>query len=136
MRALLLFALILTSTFSQAQLGSSSKKITTIDFVQVQNDNKTEAVFYYQNNWLVLREEAIKMAYIDSFQLIETESTPEAPFHIMLITTYADDSQFEKREANFKLLIEAKGGRKLLNDKQPSDFRKIIFSKGIAKHLN
>lgn len=135
MRTLLPIVFILTCTLTYAQ-STQSKKITTIDFVQVQNDNKTEAVFYYQNNWLVLREEAVKMAYIDSFQLMETETTPEAPFDIILITTYADADQFENREANFQEMINQKGGRELLNDKQPSDFRKIIFSKGIAKHLN
>jgi hypothetical protein len=61
-----------------------------MDFVQVLNDNKEEAVYYYQNNWKVLREMALKKDYIHSFQLLETTESEDAPFQLILITTYKD----------------------------------------------
>ena len=53
----------------------------------------------------------------------------------MLITTYANDSQYEAREANFGKLIDARGGIRLLNEKKPEEFRKVIFYKDPASHL-
>lgn len=48
-----LFALqLLLSILTIAQ----DQKISTVDFVQVLNDNKEEAIFYYENNWLGLRK--------------------------------------------------------------------------------
>ncbi|MDW3648805.1 MAG: hypothetical protein R8P61_17185 [Bacteroidia bacterium] len=108
---------------------SAQDKITSIDFVQVQNDNKAEALYYYQNNWRVLRETAIKKGYIHSFQFLEVDPTEDAPFHIILITNYGNEEQFAKREDNFSELIEARGDLRLLNDKKPGEFRKILFSK-------
>lgn len=110
-------------------------RVTSVDFVQVLNDNIEETIYYYQNNWKVLRELAIKDDYISSFEFLQTEWTEEQPFHFMLITTYANEEQFEKREENFEKLIEQLDGRKLLNRKQPREFRKILFSKEKSKHI-
>lgn len=110
-------------------------RITSVDFVQVLNDNIEETIYYYQNNWKVLRELAIKDDYIRSFEFLQTEWTEEQPFHFMLITTYANEEQFEKREENFDKLFEKLDGRKLLNNKQPREFRKILFSKEKSKHI-
>ena len=44
---------------------------------------------------------------------------------LMLVTEYGDQIQYEEREANFRPIIEAAGGRKLLNDLSPGEFREI-----------
>ena len=110
-------------------------KISTIDFVQIQNENREETIYYYENNWLVLRKMALERSIIDSYELIEVESSEEAPFHLILKTTYANRAAFDLAEEKFAILIEEKGPRRLLNDKQPGDFRKIIFSKEAGEHL-
>lgn len=125
-KALLLLYFICVSSFAQ-----KNTKISTIDFVQVLNQNKKEVIFYYENNWEVLRKMAIKKSYIDSYQLLETKPTKEAPFSFMLITTYKDKAQFDKREKHFQELIKLKGKLKLLNHKKPKEFRKTIFSKDV-----
>ena len=114
---------------------SAQDKISSIDFVQIQNDNKAEALYYYQNNWKVLRESAIEKGYIHSFQFLEVEPTEEAPFHIILITTYGNEAQYAKREEHFSELIEARGDLRLLNEKKPGEFRKILFGKERAVNL-
>ena len=41
--------------------------ITLTEFVKIKNNHREEAVFYYENNWKVLREAAVKKGYIHSF---------------------------------------------------------------------
>ena len=113
----------------------SNEKITTIETVKILNNNEAEAIYYFQNNWKVLRRMAKEKGYIDSFQLLQTDYSDETPFHLVLVTTYTNLSQFEKREENFGELIALKGGLKLLNDKQPAEFRKSVFAVKQAKHL-
>jgi hypothetical protein len=70
---------------------------------------------------------AIKKSYIDSYQLLETKPTKDAPFNFMLITTYKNKAQFDAREIRFEELI--KGKLLLLNNKNLREFRKKIFGK-------
>ena len=113
----------------------AGKKITTIETVEILNENKGEAIYYFQNNWKILREKAIEKDYISSFQLMETLYSTETPFHIILVTTYSNKKQFENREKHFRELIKTSGDLKLLNNKKPSEFRKSVFSVESAKHL-
>ena len=68
--------------------AQESKKISTIDFVQIIGNNKDEVLYYYQNNWKVLREMAIANNYIQSFDVLETAFSDDAPFQLILITTF------------------------------------------------
>jgi hypothetical protein len=115
--------------------GQSNEKISSMDFVQVLNGNIKETIYYYQNNWKVLREKALIKSYIESFQLLETKSSKDASFQFVLITTYRDKKQYDLREKHFEILISERGGLKLLNDKKPNEFRKVIFGKDKLKHL-
>ncbi|WP_299524752.1 hypothetical protein [Winogradskyella sp.] len=78
---------------------------------------------------------AVEKGYIDSFELLQTTYSKETPFHLVLVTTYTNKAQYDQREKHFSKLIKAKGGLKLLNDKQPSEFRKSVFGVEGAKHL-
>lgn len=127
--------LIAALTLGHSAQGQSSEKITTMDFVQILDGNKEETLYYYNNNWKVLREQAIEKGYIHSYQLLEVPLNEDFPVEIILITTYANQSQYDQREDNFGVLIEARGGRNLLNEKQPSEFRKIIFSREDMRYL-
>jgi len=111
-------------------------RISTIDFVQVLNNNHNEALFYYENNWKALRVQAMKEGYILSYQLLETPSSADNPFNFILITTYANQEQYDQREEHFATLITARDELKLLNTKKPGEFRKVIFGKEPVKHLN
>jgi len=126
------FLILLTMTTSS--FAQTDTKISTIDFVQILNDNKEEALFYYQNNWKILREMAIKKGYIHSFQLLETPLDEEQPFQLMLITTYLNQEQYDLREDHFAELIKEKGELQLMNDKAPGEFRKTLFNKERVRH--
>ena len=133
MRIIILIALLSICSISY---GQQYDKISTIDFVQIVNDNKDEAMYYYENNWKVLREMAIKKGYIHSFQILETPMSEDEPFQLMLITTYLNKEQYDLRENHFSILIKEKGELKLMNDMKPVDFRKTLFNKEMVKHLN
>lgn len=128
--------LLVALAFSYLSFGQIDDKLTTIEFVEIVNNNKKEALFYFQNNWKVLRDMAVKKEYIHSYQFLETPASETEPFEIMLITTYKNKSQYELREKHFQELIKEKGDLKLLNDKKPGEFRKSLFVKDMVKHWN
>ena len=130
-RVSLFFTLFFIGLLVQAQ---QSDRTSTIDFVEIINGNIAETEYYYQNNWKILREMAVQRGHIASYEIIETVATPEAPFHLMLITTYANKTQYQQREKHFQALIKEKGSLALLNDKKPSEFRKTLFNKEKATH--
>ena len=123
-------------TVCSISYGQQDDKISTIDFVQILNDNKEEAIYYFQNNWKVLRNMAIKKDYIHSFQILEVPISEGDPFQLMLITTYMNEEQYKLREEHFTELIKEKGVLKLMNDKEPADFRKTLFNKEMVRHWN
>ncbi|WP_370000926.1 hypothetical protein [Winogradskyella sp.] len=127
--------LFLALLFCFLSFGQTNEKITTIETVEILNGNDDEAIYYFQNNWKQLRINAVEKGYIESFQFLKTSYSKETPFHLLLITTYSDKAQYDKREAHFQELIKAKGRLKLLNDKEPSEFRTSVFAVEGARHL-
>ncbi len=77
MKKFILFILLISG---YSGIGQQSNHISMIDYVQVLNENKAEALFYYQNNWQQLRIKAIEKNYIESYQLLETIPTAETPY--------------------------------------------------------
>ncbi|MEM7381946.1 MAG: hypothetical protein AAF361_12215 [Bacteroidota bacterium] len=77
---------------------------------------------------------AVANNYIHSYELLETEATEDAPFQLILKTTYLNQQQFEKSEENFQKLIDEKGETRFLNEKRPAEFRKLLFHKNLT-HL-
>lgn len=126
MKNLFLFCLLCLTTQGFSQPDSS---ISTVSFVQIQDNHRAETLFYFNNNWKILRAMALKKNYIKSYQFFETPYSDDAPYDIILITTYQDSTQYKLREDHFTELIEAKGPLRLLNDLQPGDFRKTLYSK-------
>ncbi|WP_420387166.1 hypothetical protein [Roseivirga sp.] len=124
----LLFTLLVSSDLHK-------ESVSTVDMVEVINENIAEARHYYLHNWKILREQAIEKGYIESYQFIEMEPTETVPLSFMLITTYKDIDQYNQAEGHFIELIEAKGSLDLLNDKKPNEFRRTIYSKGPLKSI-
>ncbi len=131
MRIAFLLIVLSINSLSYAQ---EDERISTMDFVQILNDNREEALFYYQNNWKILRESAMQKGYIQSYQLLEAPADDDASFQLILMTTYPDKGQYDLREDHFRELIKEQGELKLMNDKKPGEFRKTLFSKEMVKH--
>ncbi|MEZ5345917.1 MAG: hypothetical protein R2681_10225 [Pyrinomonadaceae bacterium] len=113
--------------------------ITVIEAVKIKNDNRKEALYYYENNWKLLREKALEKNFIDSFEMIVTEAADDADFDIVLITRYSNKNQFDNSEVNFQRLIKEfitdKDGIRLMNALKPVDFRKSVFIKTGSSYL-
>jgi hypothetical protein len=118
--------LIGTATFGLAQ-----NTISVIDFVQIKDGKQKETLYYYENNWKVYRDIAVKKGYISAYRLMTTTADSTANFDLILITEYADSLQFKSREARFQQIIKEvnPNGPKFLNDLRANDFREIVFSK-------
>ncbi|MDC8002931.1 hypothetical protein POV27_02650 [Aureisphaera galaxeae] len=116
-------------------LAQTDESITSMDFVEVVDNQVEETVYYYENNWLVLRKKAIEDKAIKDYGLFISPATEKDPAYIVLVTTYANKEQFDNRENYFGKLIEARGERKLLNEKQPSEFRKFTAGSEKLKKL-
>ena len=63
--------LTLALFWSLASLAQDTK-ISTIDFVQIQNENREETIYYYENNWLVLRKMALERSLLLKWMLVPT----------------------------------------------------------------
>lgn len=100
-----------------------------MDFVRVKEGRFAEAHFYYQNNWKLYRDEALRKGYIAGYRIVETAADSIAQFHLILITDYADSLQYGNSEKNFEGILKAlrPNGPLLLNNLQPADFRQNLF---------
>ena len=134
-RPLLLVSLCLCLLALPAQ-SQPRATVSTMDFVAILNDNHAEALHYYQNNWALMRERALAQGYIENFQLLQTPFDEEAPFHLVLITSYPSLEHYQNREANFQRVMDELNSPDFLNDKRPADFRQLLFSKEAVRHLS
>jgi hypothetical protein len=108
---------------------SALAEVVTIDFVKVLDGNTAEAVYFYENNWKKFRIAAVKKGIISSYRLLVSASEKDQT-DILLITVFASPEQYERREENFLTVMRdaRESGPALLNDKPPSEFRKVVDS--------
>ena len=126
-----LFLIFLLMRFSGA-----AQTITVMDFVQVKENRRAEAIYFYENNWKLYRDIAVKKGFILSYRLEEVVADSAGTFNLVLITEYRDSVFYQNSEANFReILASARpNGPLLLNHLQPADFRKNLFVK-ITRNL-
>jgi hypothetical protein len=126
---IMLFIVLFTT--QQNAGAQQSKPVTLMDFVKIKDGKKAETIYFYENNWKLYRDIALKRNIIQSYQLVEVASDTLNNFDLILITTYKDSAQFLKSEENFApILKEARpNGPALLNGLKPADFRQNVFFK-------
>lgn len=126
MRNVLVFILLSSATNA---FGQSRRPVTIIDFVKIKANKTAEALFYYEQNWKAYREVMLKKEFIKSYQLLTTKPDSLADFDLMLLTEYADSTQFALSEERFQRVIQEMNpnGPKLLNALKPADFRINLF---------
>ncbi|QQS39926.1 MAG: TlpA family protein disulfide reductase [Acidobacteriota bacterium] len=102
--------------------------VAVTELVKIVNGKRDEAVFYYRNNWMKLREEAVKRGYIESYEMQVGDPREEGEFDIVLITRYRDKAQFDASEPNFQKLIKEllPIGPVRMNEAVPDEFRKSV----------
>ena len=77
--------LVASLLFTNISYGQSETTITTIDFVKIKNNKRQEALYFYENNWKVYRDIALKNDYIKSYKLLTTSADSTANFDLILI---------------------------------------------------
>lgn len=101
----------------------------TIDFVKIKEGKRDEAMFFYEKNWKLYREEALKRGVIHSYELVESVPAATAPFDLILLTRYKNEEQHKNSEKNFEPILKELGpnGPELKNSLKPDDFRQRVF---------
>lgn len=110
---------------------SFAQEVSTMDFVKTVDGNHEELIYYYENNWKVLRDIALEKGFIESYELMTTMEGSDSGFDVILVTTYKNEEEYNKAEERFQVIIEEvqkNGGLKLLNDLKPAEFRKVEFN--------
>jgi hypothetical protein len=110
--------------------------VSVIDFVKIKNNHKAEAIYFYQNNWTIYREIALKKKQILSYQILQIKPDSTLDADLILTTVYKDSAQFKAGEAYFTSIImdTRPNGPKLLDSLKPSDFRLLVATK-VAERL-
>jgi len=122
---------LLCVVFLLLSFSGYAQPITVMDFVQVKEEHRAEAFYYYEHNWKLFRDIALKKGFIVSYRLEETVADAAGEFNLILITEYKDSVFFQNSEANISGIINMvrPGGPALLNSLQPDEFRKKLFLK-------
>ena len=105
---------------------AETPKISVVEGIAIKNGNRAEAIYYYENNWLSFRKEALELGYIDSYELIVSSNDSSDDAGIVLITHFESAAQFSEIEANFEKIMQHRQ-LQLLNDIEPGEFRENIF---------
>ena len=107
----------------------ADETIVVMDFIKITNGRRDEAIYYYENNWKIYREIALKKIFIQSFEMVEIAPNEKNQFDLVLITRYANEEQFKNSEKNFEPILKETrpNGALLKNDLKPEDFRQNVF---------
>lgn len=120
----------LRERIEQTQISTQpAGTIALMDFVKIKNGKRDEAMFFYDNNWKLYREAALKKGIIHSFEMIEAKSETNQTFDLILITRYKNEDQYKNSEKNFESILKEirPNGALLKNELKPEDFRQNVF---------
>jgi hypothetical protein len=123
--------IVLILFLSKTSAAQPSGPVVLMDFVKIKEGKKAEAMYFYENNWKLYRDIAVKKKVIKSYQLMKVIPDSLNNFDLILITSYTDTAQFLKSEENFRQIIDETrpNGPALLNHLKPADFRQNVFFK-------
>lgn len=125
-----LILLLLTGLLSYQQAHAQKDTYVIMDIVKVKNGLWNEALYFFENNWKVFREEAIKQDIISSYQMLVNQAD-SVNNNIVLITEYPDSLSYRKSEENFRPILKKfrPNGPAYLNDKRRNDFvETLVFN--------
>ncbi|MCO7225807.1 hypothetical protein [Pleionea sp. CnH1-48] len=122
--------LCLICAVSIGNVLASDTMLSVTNYVQVKDKHFAEARYYYQKNWLKLRQAAVAEGMIHSYRLTEIAPEEEVPFQLVLETVFRDQQQYDAAEKNFRRLIDRMqpNGPRLLNELKSKQFRKILYT--------
>lgn len=119
----------LVKLLSPRTAPAGSETFVTIDYVKIKDGKRAETLYFYENNWKLYREEALKRGVIHSYELLEADPGTSTPFDLILITRYTDAEQHKASEKNFEPILKMirPNGPAKLNSLNPDEFRQSVF---------
>ena len=105
-----------------------SQKISTFDIVKINAKYEKEAMYFYEQNWLAFRKEALKQKVISGYEMYRSPADTTHHFDLTLITIYKNEKAFKVSEEKFRLIMKAisPDGPKYLNEVRRDQFLKYI----------
>lgn len=125
-----LMLLLLVGSMSPQQTNAQRASYVALEIIKVKDGLWQEALFFFENNWKVYREDAIKQGIISSYQLLINRADSVSN-NIILITQYPDSLAYANSVENFQPILEKirPNGPVHLNEKQRKDFiETIVFN--------
>lgn len=132
---MILKALAFSVLLAAFSFKKGNDPIAVIDLVKIKSNNRSEAVYFYQNNCLKYRQVAVKKGYISSYSLmIDKKVSDTSLYDIMLITVYPDSLAYKNSEINFRKIIDSlrPNGPLLINGLKPNEFREIVSNRHLT----
>jgi hypothetical protein len=122
-----LILLLLTGFLSYQQSYAQKDSYVIMDIVKVKNGLWNDALYFFENNWKLYREEAIKQGIISSYKLLVNKADSVSN-NIVLITEYPDSLSYRKSEENFRPILKKirPDGPAYLNENKRNDFMEIV----------
>lgn len=105
-----------------------AQKYSTVDIVKVKGIYEKEALYFYQENWVAFRKEALAQGYISRYDMLRTVPDSAHNFQLILTTEYPDSLAFHDKEKNFAPIMKriSPNGPKMLNDIPRKDFLEYL----------
>lgn len=123
--------LLLVGSMSPQQTNAQKASYVALDIIKVKDGLWKEALFFFENNWEVYRQDAIKQGIISSYQLLINRADSVSN-NIILITQYPDSLAYVKSEESFRPILKKlrPDGPIYLNDKRRNDFIQTLAFNG------
>ena len=102
---------------------------TVMEFVKFKDGRRKEAEFFYENNWKLYRDAALKRNVIASYDIVPADDEAKGAYDLVLITRYRGKEQLDASEKNFEPILKElrPEGPLLLNEIKPADLRETVF---------
>ena len=123
------FTLLLFGMFTNCQ-AQFSERVGRFEVMKANATYEREAKFYYEQNWLLFRKEALKQNAISDYKLMYTEPDSTNTFSIILYTEFQDQTASDNVEEAFSPIMKGlrPNGPNMLNDVKRSEFILSRFS--------
>jgi hypothetical protein len=109
-------------------LAGFSQKVSTVDIVKINSKYEKEAMYFYEQNWLEFRKEAIKQKVIIGYEMFRSATDSTNHYDLTLITSYKDEKAFKVSEDKFRPIMSkiSPNGPKYLNEVKRQEFLQYV----------
>jgi hypothetical protein len=112
--------------------GGAAIPYWTADFVFVKNGERERYLRFLEANWVQARRVARSRDVIGSYQILLAADSAQG-WEVVLLTEYPDRAAYERREAIFRPILEARG-RILIDGKGTRELTDSIINRVVQAY--